>query len=145
VFDKTMILDDAKWAAFVTNPDATVLQADPAFAYASAFIKNYNNESPPAAKRDGCPVSENIRRYFRDATRQSSPGLRKRSSGCGLPEIQATAGFAITSGCNGNNRSIRNHASGYVPDALSFHSLLERAHPALAATTRPPRSIDAVN
>lgn len=42
LFEKTMILDDAKWAAFVANPDATVLQADPAFAYAAAFIKNYN-------------------------------------------------------------------------------------------------------
>jgi Peptidase S46 len=34
VFDKTMILDETKWAAFVANPDAIVLQADPAFAYA---------------------------------------------------------------------------------------------------------------
>ena len=42
VFEKTMILDDAKWTAFVANPDAIVLQADPAFAYASAFVKNYN-------------------------------------------------------------------------------------------------------
>ena len=44
VFAKTMILDDVKWAAFMTNPDATVLQNDPAFAYASAFIKNYNTK-----------------------------------------------------------------------------------------------------
>ena len=44
VFAKTMILDDAKWTAFMANPDATVLQNDPAFAYASAFIKNYNTK-----------------------------------------------------------------------------------------------------
>ncbi len=36
-----MILNDAKWKAFVSNPDATVLQDDPAYAYASAFVKNY--------------------------------------------------------------------------------------------------------
>jgi len=41
VFKNTMILDSAKWNAFVKNPDATVLQNDPAFAYASAFVKNY--------------------------------------------------------------------------------------------------------
>jgi hypothetical protein len=41
VFDNTMILDSAKWNAFVATPDATVLQSDPAFAYSSAFIKNY--------------------------------------------------------------------------------------------------------
>ncbi|MEO6489935.1 MAG: S46 family peptidase, partial [Ferruginibacter sp.] len=47
VFDKTMILDNAKWDAFVANPDAAVLQNDPAFAYASAFIKNYNTKYAP--------------------------------------------------------------------------------------------------
>ena len=41
VFNNTMILDSAKWAAFVANPDAVTLQSDPAFAYASSFIKNY--------------------------------------------------------------------------------------------------------
>jgi hypothetical protein len=41
VFNNTMILDSAKWAAFVKNPDAATLQNDPAFAYASAFVKNY--------------------------------------------------------------------------------------------------------
>jgi hypothetical protein len=44
VFGNTMILDDAKWNAFMANPDGTVLQNDPAFAYASAFIKNYTGK-----------------------------------------------------------------------------------------------------
>lgn len=41
VFAKTMMLDDAKWNAFVAAPTAVALQEDPAFAYASAFLKNY--------------------------------------------------------------------------------------------------------
>ena len=41
---QTMILNDGKWAAFVANPDANSLQADPAFAYAAAFLKNYNSK-----------------------------------------------------------------------------------------------------
>ncbi|MEP6950684.1 MAG: S46 family peptidase, partial [Ginsengibacter sp.] len=41
VFSTTLILDSVKWAAFVANPDAVTLQSDPAFAYASAFVKNY--------------------------------------------------------------------------------------------------------
>ncbi|HEV8083058.1 MAG TPA: S46 family peptidase [Chitinophagaceae bacterium] len=41
VFDNTIILDSLKWAAFMTNPDANILQGDPAFAYATAFVKNY--------------------------------------------------------------------------------------------------------
>lgn len=40
-FDNTIILDSAKWAAFVKNPDAHTLQNDPAFMYAAAFLKNY--------------------------------------------------------------------------------------------------------
>lgn len=44
VFGKTMILDDAKWNAFVANPDAVQLQDDPAFAHAAAFVKNYTSK-----------------------------------------------------------------------------------------------------
>ncbi len=42
VFENTMILNDAKWAAFVANPDALTLQADPAYNAAAAFVNNYN-------------------------------------------------------------------------------------------------------
>jgi hypothetical protein len=41
VFDNTMILDASKWAAFMANPDANILQNDPAYAYAAAFVENY--------------------------------------------------------------------------------------------------------
>jgi hypothetical protein len=44
VFDKTMIWDDTKWNAFIANPDAVVLQSDPAFAYAASFFKNYTTK-----------------------------------------------------------------------------------------------------
>jgi hypothetical protein len=44
VFDKTIIFDDSKWDAFINRPDAAVLQADPAYAFASAFFKNYNTK-----------------------------------------------------------------------------------------------------
>ncbi len=47
LFAKTMILDEAKWAAFLANPDANTLQADPAFDYASSFAKNYNIKYAP--------------------------------------------------------------------------------------------------
>ena len=47
IFNKTFIFDDARWNAFVANPDANVLQADPAFAHASAFYKNYSSKYLP--------------------------------------------------------------------------------------------------
>ena len=47
VFANTLIFNDAKWSAFISNPDAGILQADPAFAYASTFVKNYNLKYAP--------------------------------------------------------------------------------------------------
>ncbi len=47
IFSKTMILDDAKWNAFITKPDALILQGDPAFAHASSFFTNYNSKYVP--------------------------------------------------------------------------------------------------
>ncbi|HEX2846059.1 MAG TPA: S46 family peptidase [Chitinophagaceae bacterium] len=44
IFSKTIIFDDARWNAFVAKPDANVLQDDPAFAYASAFLTNYTSK-----------------------------------------------------------------------------------------------------
>ncbi|MEO9210083.1 MAG: S46 family peptidase, partial [Ginsengibacter sp.] len=41
VFANTLILDDSKWDAFMKNHDATVLQNDPAYSYASAFVNKY--------------------------------------------------------------------------------------------------------
>ena len=47
IFSNTMIFDDAKWKAFTTNPDGNVLQADPAFAVASSFLKNWQSKYLP--------------------------------------------------------------------------------------------------
>ena len=44
MFDNTMILDQAKWDAFMANPNLTTLQEDPAYMYASAFLKNYTSK-----------------------------------------------------------------------------------------------------
>lgn len=44
VFLTTMILNDSKWNAFVSNPDGTVLQNDPAYATASSFLKNWQGK-----------------------------------------------------------------------------------------------------
>jgi len=44
IFEKTMIFDDAKWNAFIKNPDGAALQDDPAYAHASAFLINYQSK-----------------------------------------------------------------------------------------------------
>ena len=47
VVAQTLMLDDNKWNSFIANPDPVVLEADPAFAYASAFVQNYNLKYAP--------------------------------------------------------------------------------------------------
>lgn len=44
VFSTTAFLDNAKWDAFVANPDTAVLHKDPAFAMASAFNTNFTSK-----------------------------------------------------------------------------------------------------
>jgi hypothetical protein len=44
IFNNTLILDESKWNAFTANPDASILQADPAYAAASAFLKNWQGK-----------------------------------------------------------------------------------------------------
>ncbi|MEO5594191.1 MAG: S46 family peptidase [Chitinophagaceae bacterium] len=44
IFKNTLIFDDSKWRAFLANPDGVTLQADPAFAVASSFVKNWQGK-----------------------------------------------------------------------------------------------------
>jgi hypothetical protein len=44
VFTGTMMLDDAKWNAFVEKPDAVMLQNDGAFAFGAGLLKNYTGK-----------------------------------------------------------------------------------------------------
>ncbi|MBC9933559.1 S46 family peptidase [Chitinophaga qingshengii] len=47
LMNNTIIFDDAKWKAFIANPDGVTLQNDPVFNYASTFIKNYGGKYQP--------------------------------------------------------------------------------------------------
>ncbi len=44
VFEGTIILNDAKWKAFVAKPEAASLQNDPAYSTAVAFAKNWQSK-----------------------------------------------------------------------------------------------------
>ena len=65
IFSKTMIFDDAKWAAFVANPDALKLQDDPAFNHASAFLKSYNSKYAPYFQQFNAKNAEFGRMYLK--------------------------------------------------------------------------------
>lgn len=47
ILSNTILLNDEKWKSFIANPDANVLQADPAYATASTFYRNYDSKIIP--------------------------------------------------------------------------------------------------
>ncbi|HJU46413.1 MAG TPA: S46 family peptidase [Chitinophagaceae bacterium] len=65
VFKNTFIFDDAKWSAFIAMPNAGVLQQDPAFSYASAFVKNYNSKYLPFAQAYNIKINDLGRLYLK--------------------------------------------------------------------------------
>ncbi|MDQ6890224.1 MAG: S46 family peptidase [Bacteroidota bacterium] len=77
VFDNTMILDSAKWAAFVANPDANTLQNDPAFAYATAFLKNYILKYSNLYT-DFLNTNEELGRLYMKGIMEMNPGAVKK-------------------------------------------------------------------
>ena len=65
VFNNTMIFDDNNWEAFCKNPDGSVLQADPAYATASAFLKNWQGKYLPQFQQFNSRNNELGRLYLK--------------------------------------------------------------------------------
>ncbi|HSB92864.1 MAG TPA: S46 family peptidase, partial [Flavitalea sp.] len=65
VFANTMILNDSKWSSFKQNPDATILQADPAFSVASAFLKNWQGKYLPMVQQFNVANNDFSRNYMK--------------------------------------------------------------------------------
>lgn len=77
VFANTMILDSAKWAAFVKNPDLATLQNDPAYSYASAFVKNYT-ENYSKLRSDFIAKNNELGRLYLKGIMQMDPVAAKK-------------------------------------------------------------------
>ncbi|RYZ21432.1 MAG: S46 family peptidase [Chitinophagaceae bacterium] len=71
VFTNTMLLDDAKWAAFVRNPDATALQQDLAYNLATTFTKNYSAKYLPRFQQFTTKNNEWGRLYMKGIMEQN--------------------------------------------------------------------------
>jgi hypothetical protein len=68
-----MILDDAKWNAFIAMPNAGTLQNDIAFHYASSFIKNYTSKFLPLYQHF-TTVNNDLGRLYLKGVMQMHPG-----------------------------------------------------------------------
>ncbi|MEO6491084.1 MAG: S46 family peptidase, partial [Ferruginibacter sp.] len=65
------------WAAFLTTPDANVLQADPAFEFASAFVKNYNTKFGPLYTTFNNKNNELGRSYMKGIMEMNPEAVKK--------------------------------------------------------------------
>ncbi len=77
VFSKTMILDDAKWNAFMAQPDAATLQADPAFNYSGGFLKNYNTKYSSLFQAFNVKNAELGRSYMKGIMEKDPAAVKK--------------------------------------------------------------------
>lgn len=65
VFTKTILFDDTRWNQFITRPDSSTLQNDPAYRYASAFIKNYGERYGAFAAEFNNKINDLSRLYIK--------------------------------------------------------------------------------
>ena len=77
VFNNTIILDSSKWNAFIENPDASTLQNDPAFKYASAFVKNYTLKYS-SLYRDFVATNNELGRLYLKGIMEMNPDAIKK-------------------------------------------------------------------
>jgi len=65
VFSSTLLFDDARWNTFVTQPDATILQNDPAYKHANAFQRNWQGKYQSAYQQFLNANNESGRLYLK--------------------------------------------------------------------------------
>jgi len=72
-----MILNDAKWEAFAKRPDAVKLQEDPAFAMASAFMKNWTSKYNTFFQEFNIKNNDLGRLYLKGVIQMNPMGAKK--------------------------------------------------------------------
>ncbi|HRE50598.1 MAG TPA: S46 family peptidase [Flavitalea sp.] len=77
VFGSSFLLDSIRWRSFVRNPDANVLQNDPAFSAANAFLKNFQGKYLPLLQQFNTRNDEAGRLYLKGILQMDTVKARK--------------------------------------------------------------------
>ncbi len=77
IFTNTFLLDSARWKNFMKRPDGTVLQNDPAFSTASAFIKNFTSKYSPMLQQFNTKNNEAGRLYLKGILEMDTAKAKK--------------------------------------------------------------------
>ena len=132
VYDNTMILNDAKWNEFVTKQDANVLQNDPAFAFASAFNKNYNTKYAPLYTVFDNKNKELGRAYLKGIMEMNPAAVKKM-----YPDANACMRVSY-----GNIRSYRPRDGVFYDYVCTAQGLLEKYKPGDYEFDLPAKQIE---
>jgi Peptidase S46 len=133
VFAGTMIFDDTKWNAFVSNPDATVLQNDPAYAFASAFLKNWQGKYLSFFQQFTARNNELGRLYLKGIIQMDPKKVR-------YPDATFTMRVSY-----GNVKSYNPRDAVHYDYACTMKGVLEKYVPDDYEFDLPPRLIELAN
>ena len=119
VFEKTMIFDDAKWNAFIKNPDGNVLQDDPAYAHASAFLMNYQSKYATKYQQFATRNAEYARMYMKGIMEMDTVKAKKM-----YPDATFTMRVSF-----GNVKSYRPRDGVYYDYVCTMKGVLQKYKP----------------
>lgn len=132
IFSKTMIFDETRWNAFAAKPDANLLQSDPAFAHASAFVTNYNSKYLPYFQQFTANNAEYGRLYLK-AIMEMDPAKAKKM----YPDATFTMRVSY-----GNVKSYRPRDAVFYDYVTTSKGLLEKYKPGDYEFDLPARQIE---
>jgi hypothetical protein len=130
LFQGTMLLDDAKWKAFLTDKDATVLQADPAYRQASAFLKNWEGKFRPFYQQFLASNNELGRLYLKGIIQMAPKKIR-------YPDATFTMRVSY-----GNVKSYNPRDAVHYDYACTMKGVLEKYIPGDYEFDLPPRLVE---
>ncbi len=130
VFSGTIIFDDARWNAFVANPDATLLQSDPAYRQASAFQKNWEGKYEPFYKQFVATNNELGRLYLKGIIQMDPKKIR-------YPDATFTMRVSY-----GNVKSYNPREAVHYDYVCTMTGVLEKYVPGDYEFDLPPRLIE---
>lgn len=131
LFDKTMILNNESWSAFIARPDSATLQKDPAYKHMSSFLKNYNARFAPLSTQFSTANGDLSRLYLKGLMEMDPAKIR-------YPDANFTMRVSY-----GNIKSYRPRDAVFYDFVCTLGGVMEKYKPGDYEFDLPPSLIDA--
>lgn len=131
LFDKTMILNNESWSAFIARPDSATLQKDPAYKHMSSFLKNYNARFAPLSTQFSTANGDLSRLYLKGLMEMDPAKIR-------YPDANFTMRVSY-----GNIKSYRPRDAVFYDFVCTLGGVMEKYKPGDYEFDLPSSLIDA--